>query len=167
MIPFWLALILGIVIGILPLVLGIQLAKKLNKNPGPLGGTGAIIGLIVGVAFIFVPQRVYVVTGDMEYSHYVNLWASEYQIEGGSTVSLETKFAQCALINETDEFLIVEEVIYGGYGFGGDTYWVEPKTMYTIDSKTVDYLFDDEPPNEISVSDNSDEITKIWVRNPH
>ncbi len=164
LIPFWLAVILLFVLGILIIWISSKIAKKVGKQ----AGGGGVIGFFVAVALIIYgfigPSRLYVVNGDKEYSHYMVFGSPEYQFDGGTTILVEIAGGESFVINETKRDIVVEYVIYGGYGFGGETDWIYPNTGETVEKGTIDYFFDDEPPDEISVGEKTDEVVRLWLR---
>ncbi len=164
LIKFWLGLTLSFVIAILLMVILGWLTKR-TKGSGAIGG---LIGFFIGVAVVLLvallPGRAYVVTGDARYDHYMVFGSPEFQMASGETVLLDMEYDQCYVINETEEPVIVEEAVYGGYGFGGDTHWVEPGEYELMPDHRIFYFYDDEPPEEISVKDASEETVRLWLR---
>lgn len=135
----------------------------MNKPPAGGGGIGFTIGLgFIIYAFVGL-SRCYVVTGDLEYTQYLVFGTAEYQIEGGATIDVEISSGHCFVINETSGEIVVEEIVYGAI-FGGSTDWVYPGEGEEIKGGRISYFFDDEPPDEISVSDATDEVSKLWLR---
>jgi len=163
LIKFWLGLTLAFAITIfLMLVLG-WFTKKKFSGPAP----GVLIGFFAGVALIFttflLPTRAYVVTGDGEYVHYMVFGTPEYETLSGEKVKLEVQYDECYVINETENPVVIEEAIYGGY-FGGSTNWVEAGEYEIMENHTIHYFYDNEPPDEISVNDDSEPETRLWLR---
>lgn len=137
--------------------------RKAKKNPAMGGLIGFFSGLVIGFLIYFLPMRLYVVNGTMQYSHYMVIGSPNYELPNGASVDVEIPWGKCMVVNETKRTMVVEEVIYGGY-FGGDTWWVEPDEHRLINKSTIDYFFDDEPPDEISVNSSTDEVVRMWLR---
>jgi len=163
LISFWLGIFIFFAICILLTYLGSRIAKKMNKPPGGGGGIGFLVGLILVIYSFVGPSRCYVVTGDEEYSHYMVFGTPEYKIEGGASITVNISSGHCFVINETSGEIVVEEIVYGAL-FGGGTDWVYPGEGEEIKGGRISYFFDDEPPDEISVSEGTDEVSKLWLR---
>lgn len=164
LIKFWLGALLFIVIGILITIAGALIAKKLKRNPAG----GATIGFFLAFAFVLVmllgASRFYVVTGDQEYNHYLVYGDAEYKSNSGAIVTVEDRYGWCNIYNETTKTLAVEEVQYGGISFGNSMYYVEPGEMQAVEGTSIDYFWDDSPPDELSVGEGQDMALKLWLR---
>ena len=166
MISFWTGIFLAIAVGILIIVIGAFISKKLGKG-GSIGGLlGFFIGFGAFLAIIFLAGRVYVVTGHEEFDDYMIFGTQSYQLNDSITVNIELQNGQCMVINSWDTPVIVEYMKYGGYGFGGDTEWVKPAEFKVFEERKIFYFYDDAPPEEISVrgGDSSDEYIRLWLR---
>jgi hypothetical protein len=106
------------------------------------------------------------VTGEQEYSHYLVFGSPDYELEKGKIINVDIPFGNCFVINDSDRDIVIEYVIYGGFSFGDDTDWIYPQTGELVDEGKVDYFFDEEPPDEVSVSDGTDQVIKVWLRYP-
>jgi hypothetical protein len=163
LISFWLAILMSFLIAILLIWMTARIAKKMNKQPAGGGVIGFFLGFAL-VVFAFIgPSRLYVVSGDDEYAHYMVFGTPEYTIDGGATISVEIGSGECFVINETSGDIVIEEIVYGGI-FGGDTDWIYPGEGEAVEGGSIHYFFDDEPPDQISVNDGTDEVTKLWLR---
>ncbi len=163
LIRFWLGIIITIVLAIVIVYLSAKVAKTLKKQPGGGGLIGGFLGLGLFIWVMLGPSRLYVVTGDEEYVHYLVFGATQYELPNGETINMEIGSGEFFVINETDKPVVVEEVVYGAI-FGGDTDWVYPMEGEPMVGGTVDYFFDNEPPDEISVDSGTDEVTRYWLR---
>ena len=164
LIKFWLGIVLSIVIGILLMLILGWITKKRNKG----GGLGALLGFFLGFGvflfFLLGPRRAYVITGDEEYIHYLVLGSPEYGMPSGEKKALDMAYDECYVINEWEEPVVIEEAVYGGYGFSGSTDWVHPLEYEIMPNHKIDYFYDNEPPDEISVKDDSEETVRLWLR---
>ena len=143
--------------------IGTFIAKKMNKPPGGGGGIAFLIWIIFIIYMFIGPSRLYVVNGVKKYSHYIVFGSPEYTLADGQIVTVKISSGHCFVINETNRDMVVEEIVYGGI-FGGDVDWIYPHTGEEVEGGKIDYFYDDEPPDEISVSSSTDEVTRLWLR---
>ncbi len=167
-ISFWTGFFLFIIVAIGIIVLATWIGKKISKTNN--GAGAGIIGFFLGIGFIFTMfftcGRLYVVTGDAEFTDYFVLSSTDYEMRTGESVRIEFEDGfQTMVINNWSKPVIVEAVVYGGYGFGGDTYWLDPQEADFFEESRIFYFYDDEPPNEITINSDDDEITRLWLRN--
>lgn len=164
-VSFWAGVLASIAIGLLLTVL-LALVWKKRKGNGSLAGIlGFFIGIIIVLTTIIAPKRLYVIHGDADYSHYLVLGSPEYINATGESISMEYGYNECMIVNEWDKPVVIEFAVYGGYGFGGDTDWVQPNEHETMPDHRIFYFYDNEPPDEISVNDATEETTRLWLRN--
>lgn len=165
MLSFWYGLILFISCGILIIFLFSFIAKKLNRNAGLAG----ILGFFTGVGFVFLmlftAGRFYVVTGDAEFEDYLVYGTPSYKLASGNELELDIPAMTSMVLNDWDSTVVVEYVIYGGYGFGGDTDFIKAGELKLFDESRIFYFYDDGPPDEISVKTDAKEVTRLWLRN--
>jgi len=164
MFKFWFGITMSILIGIALMYLLGKLTQKRKQN----GAIGALIGFFLGIGLVFTlafgSSRVYVVTGDGEYEHYMVMFGPEYEMPNGEKGILEMPYDYCFVINQTDKPVVIEEIKYGGYGFSGSTKWVKAKNYEIIDNHKIDYFYDNKPPSEISTrGSSSDETIRKWL----
>lgn len=164
LITFWLGLTLSFLASILLMVILGWITKKI-KGSGAIGG---LIGFFIGFALVmfvaFGSRRAYVVIGDQEYVHYMVFGSPEYSTKAGTKVVLNMNYDECYVINESEDPVVIEEAVYGGYGFGGATHWVQAGEQGIMSEHKIDYFYDNEPPDEISVSDDSEQTVRLWLR---
>jgi len=157
---------LAIGVGILLMIVFGKYTKKKKSN----SAIGSLIGFFLAFGILIcvwmIPRRAYVVTGELEYTHYLVFGTPEYTMSDGNTVLLDMPYDECYLINDSDLDVLVEFVVYGGYGFGGDTDWVSAHEYETMPDHLIFYFFESEPPDEISVNDDSEETVRLWLRHP-
>lgn len=167
MISFWTGLFLWIFVGFAIIFIGAWLTKKIGKN----GSIGGLIGFFIGIGFVFLmilmAGRLYVVTGDAEFSDYLVYGEQHYTLQNDSIVTIQINRGNCMVINDWEKPVIVEFMKYGGYGFGGDTEWIDPTESKIFEEPKIFYFYEDGPPEEISVrgGDNSEEYIRLWLRN--
>ena len=165
MISFWTGLLLYILTGVLLTATGVWITKRKGG-----GSTGGILGFFLGVGFVFamvfLAGRLYVVTGDAEWADYLVYGSQTYTLKDSEEVDVKVTFGQCMVINDWDKPVVVEFMVYGGYGFGGDTKWVHPREGELFEEPRIFYFYDDEPPDEISIrGDSNEEHIRLWLRN--
>ena len=161
MFSFRLGIVLIIIIALAIIAVLAWLWKKMKKNPVAGGTIGFFIAVVVATGFFVIPSRAYVVTGNKQYSHYLVYSTSEYTTKNGNKIPIDTPQTKCTLINDTDQSLVIEEVIYG-FGFP-DNIVVEPHTHIVLDHSKIDYFFDEEPPNSIETK-SSGSVSRLWLR---
>lgn len=162
---FWVGILISIAIGLF-LTIALALIWKKRKGNGSLAGIlGFFLGVIIVFAAIIAPRRLYVIHGDADYSHYLVLGSPTYTNSAGENIPLDYGYNECMIVNEWERPVVIEFAVYGGYGFGGDTDWVNPNEYETMPDHRIFYFYDDEPPEEISVNDATEETTRLWLRN--
>jgi hypothetical protein len=164
LIKFWLGCLLFIGIGIgLILLLG-WLWKKMKKRPI----VGRTLGFFLGFAFVFImilgASRLYVVHGDDDYTHYLVYGDGTYTMKDGSIQSFRDNYGYFWVINEAPFNLVAEEVVYGGFSFSSNTTTIFSGEMEQVEGSKIYYFFDVEPPDEINVDSNSDQVIRFWLR---
>ncbi|MDX2359695.1 MAG: hypothetical protein QNK23_02735 [Crocinitomicaceae bacterium] len=167
LIEFWIGLSVAIVSGIVfMLIIGLYTKKKLWKM-----APGATIGFFIGVALLIcvwlIPTRAYVVTGQNEYTHYLVFGSPEYTMNNGTVFQLDMSYDECFVINESENAVVIEEVIYGGFAYAGGTEWIYGEQFETVPDHLIFYLFDNEPPDEITVSGDEAQTVRLWLRHPY
>lgn len=164
LIQFWLGLTLSFVVAILLMVVLGWIAKRMKKT----AAIGVLIGFFLGFALVmlvgFGSRRAYVVTGDAQYDHYMVFGSPEFVTKAGATVVFDMNYDECYVVNETEDPLVIEQVIYGGFSFGGNTTWVQPGEQGILSEHSIYYFFDNEPPNEITVEDDTEQTVRLWLR---
>ena len=90
-----------------------------------------------------------------------------YKLKNGKDIPVVIEGKHCMVINDWDKPVVMEFMLYGGYGFGGDTKWIHPQEAELFEENKVFYFFEDGPPEEISVrgGDDAEEYTRLWLRN--
>lgn len=148
--------------GLAVIILFAWLWKKMKKKAVAGGTIGFFVGIILA-AFLFVtPTKVYVVTGNKEMSKYISVGSSSYTLKNGSSVAINAEMAHCTLINDSDEEVVLEHVIYG-FGFQEDEL-VEPGQVLDIDDAFIDHFFDEIPPETVETSGSGTYTVRLWLR---
>lgn len=135
--------------------------KKTRFNPVYGGALGVVMGFAGVIAVLGSAKHVYIVTGDKEYSHYALYGDKDYKLKNGTPIKMLSSSSRALLINDTKGMLEVKEITYGAFAFPKTTV-VNGFSTLRIGSSTIDYLFDNKPPKEISSS--SGEETRLWVK---
>lgn len=164
-IKFTLGIILSIAIGLAIMALLILITKK-KAGKGAIGGLiGFFLAFAIFLLALLVPKRLYVVNGENQYNHYMIWGTPDYALPDGQSISVDMPYDNCLVVNESEETVVIEEIKYGGYGFSGDTEQIAPGKFKMIGVHKVSYFFsDDEPPEEITVNDGTEEEVRIWLR---
>ena len=163
-IKLWLVWVVMIVLNLLLILIGNVLFKKMKKNPGAGGGIGFIVGLGLMLTVVYGSSRLYVINGDSSHATYAVITDGSYSSESGSSYDVDNVWGECVVINETSRKIAIEEVIYGAFFADGAFYIVEPDEMERIPCTKMNYFWDDSPPDEVSVSEGVDEVSKWWLR---
>lgn len=168
MISYWTGFILFVLIGILFIVVGVIVTRK-SKSKGALGG---LLGFFLGFGFVmfmlFYPGRCYIVSGNEEFTDYIIFGDNNHTLKDGTQIEIKVKPQNCMVINDWDQPVIVEYMKYGGYGFGGDTDWIDPGEVRYFEENKIWYFFEsNSPPDEISIKggEYGDEYIRLWLRN--
>lgn len=163
-IKFWIGLSLAFALSILIMIFAGWYSKRRDKG----AALGVLLGFFIGFAIVLmtylIPRRIYVVTGDEQYEHFMVFGKPEYEMPTGEKKILDMTYDECYVINTTDVPVVLEEAVYGGFRLGVTTEWVEPDECFLLKSHSIYYLYDNEPPSEISVKDDSDETIRWWLR---
>jgi uncharacterized membrane protein (DUF485 family) len=151
------------VISCLLLIFGLALLwKKMKKKPVAGGTIGFFLAFILFAVMYVMPTNVYVVKGDKEYSKYALLGDGSYTTTSGSEIQLKGVLAECDLINDTNEGVVVEQVIYG-FALANNKL-IEPGEVMRFESTSIEYFFDNEPPETIETSSTASGVYKNWIQ---
>jgi hypothetical protein len=164
LIGFWTGVLIAIALVFVLIYAFAKIAKMMKKAPGGGGVIGFFVGFALLVVLLIVPSRAYVVTGETDCDEYIVFGSPEYEMTGGEKVTIAIPSGQCMVINNTTDRVMVEEVVYGGYGFSPSPWQVSGMKYGFFETGTIDYFFENSPPDEISVSDGADEVSKWWLR---
>lgn len=134
--------------------------SKRNKEAAMGGVTGMLIGFVLVFLLIMLRQHVYVVHGPNDYTHYVAYGPSSYTTNNGKQIALSGSILNGMVINESQQRLVLEEVVYG-IAFA-EAFDIEPNTEYEFNESYINYLFADTPPEEIS-SQSEDPVIHLWL----
>lgn len=165
MISYWTGFLIYIGIAILIIYSASLVAKKLGKQ----GAAGGLIGFFLGIGFIFFmlfsAGRLYVVTGNEEFSDYLVYGTQKYTLKDGKEIEVIIEGSHCMVINDWEKPVIVQHVQYGGMNFGDETTWIHPQKGKVLEGNKIFYFFEDGPPKEISVKTDDDKVFRLWLRN--
>jgi hypothetical protein len=158
---YTLGLVLIVVLALAIIVLFAWLWKKMKLKPVAGGTIGFFISCVVCVGFWVTAGRVYVVTAPNEYSKYILYGTSSYETQNGHPVICKNSDDGALLINDTQEDLVIQQVIYGYGGSPNDRRLEAQKSMY-VGYSEVHYFFDEEPPNSIE-TEGYGYVVRLWV----
>ncbi len=162
LINYYIGISAPFIAGLAVIILFAWLWKKMKKKPVAGGTIGFFVGMILA-AFLFVtPTKVYVVTGNKEMSKYISVGGGSYTLKNGTKVDINAPMANCTLINDSDEDVVLEHVIYG-FGFQEDDL-IESGQALLIDDSYIDYFFDETPPDEIETTGSGTFTVCLWLR---
>jgi hypothetical protein len=164
LIKFWIGIIIAIGLTILTIVMFAKIFAMMKKQPVAGGTIGFFVGIVFFILYFIVPGRVYVVTGDAEYNHYVAIGSPEYEMSNGQKFTVDFPSGYCFVINDTENRIMIEEVIYGGFGFSPSPLEISGMSADIVETHAIDHFFDDVPPDEISVSEGADQVSRFWLR---
>lgn len=162
LINYYIGISAPFIAGLLVIILFAWLWKKMKKKPVAGGTIGFFIGIILAIYLFVTPTKVYVVTGDKEMSKYISFGKSSYTLKNGSEVVIDVAMAHCSLINDADEAIVLEHVIYG-YGFQEDNI-LEPGQILDIEDSYIDYFFDEVPPDEVESNGTGTYTVRLWLK---
>lgn len=161
LINYTVGLILIILLGIGVIALFAWLWKKMKKKPVAGGTIGFFISCVICIGFWVTAGRVYVVTAPNEYTKYVLIGSSSYTLENGDEVKCINGDEGALLINNCNENIIIQQVIYGYGGLPNDKRLEAQDHMY-VGRREVHYFFDEEVPESIEV-EGSGYVIRLWV----
>ncbi|MFT5823250.1 MAG: uncharacterized membrane protein (DUF485 family) [Crocinitomix sp.] len=151
------------IIGCLILIIGLALLWKKFKKKMVAGGTiGFFLSFILFAVMFVMPTNVYVVDGDKEFTRYAMLGDATYTCNSGSEIKLKGVLAECDIINDSDEGVVVEQVIYG---FAlADNQLIDIEENMHFESTSIEFFFDNEPPETIETSSTASGVYKNWIQ---
>lgn len=138
------------------------LFKKMKKKPVAGGTVGFFIAIIVAAFMVVTPSNVYIINGVKDYSKYVLLGDTEFEMKDGSKIRLMNQIAECDLINNSGKNVVVEQVIYG-FGFA-DNQLLESGMRLHLETSSIEHFFDDIPPETIETTSTASAVYRLWVQ---
>ena len=154
---------LSILSGIFIIILFIFLFKKMKKSGGLGGILGGFIGFASVIFFLFVQKHVYIITKGNQYAHNVVLGTKNYTMNNGKVINIDNLNTNGLVVNDSNAILAIEEVVYGAVYYP-DIIEIGAMSMYEVSQVTIDYLFEDAPPEEISKETTAETVTRLWLR---
>lgn len=155
---------LSVLLIVVSYVLIIVLFTKLWKKE-PI--TGTLVGMFLGAAVVFlmimVRQHVYVVHGISNYTHYVSYGSSSYTSFNGEKTKLSGAVSDAIVINDSDDQLLLEEVVYGMGSFP-KTIEIAPRSTHSVGVDYIDFFFKETPPSDEVSGKYSDVVVKLWLK---
>jgi hypothetical protein len=131
---------------------------------------GLILAIIVSAVlypFLDVAAgKMYVVTKEREAEVYRFIGSTEHNV-GSKMQVFEVDHSKVFVINNSDKKLALKEIIYGKT-FGGTenkVYYIFPYTSggFTLPKQEIEFLFDDEIPEEIEEYGRKGRVSKYWL----
>lgn len=162
-IKFWLIWILFIALMFLLAWIGVLIAKKTDKLLAGGFTIGFLVGLGLALFFILGASRLYILHGGEDYSHYVVYGDGDYTLENGAIIHFEDRYGRSNVINDSQDRYGCEEIVYAIFSMSNNYYILEPGELESIDASSIDYFFDNEPPDEIPVADRSERVSRYWL----
>jgi len=162
-IKFWLAWVIFIGLMIVLGFIGKKIASKKAKNEASGFMIGLLIGLGLALFIILGGGRAYIITSANSYSHYLVYGTTDYKMQNGTVVLIKESYHTCTVINDTHLEFGVEEVVYAIVSFSSNYYKLEAGEVEIVSTHKIDYFFDNEPPDEIEVSDRTNSVSKYWL----
>jgi hypothetical protein len=126
------------------------------------GFTVFFTGILLFTGIIMMNSRAYIVTGNKTSACYVVYGTPEYKMQNGTTIKLEIPMQKCMIVNDCNEEVVVEKIIYGYSGNAKDMF-VEPNGTLITKTMSMDYLFDQRPPRSITTKNSRSEV-RYWLR---
>lgn len=128
--------------------------------------TGSILGLIAGTMIIMMAGRAIVVTGENEAGTYLVYGSPTFEFSNGYKLKLSMKSLEGYVLNDTEQELVLEKIIYTS-SYSVEDYYdvlIEPMSITKMPGTSVHYFFNDSPPDEIETSQSSGSVSKYWLR---
>ncbi len=155
---------LGVLAGLLLLIILMLIFRKVKKQGG--GAIGFLIGFFLGPALsafiiMYGNTNVYVVNGPGNYTKYAAYGTSDYKMSG-KTIKIDSKAQTMLIINDSKSNLVLEEIIYGGFAFPSNHDIFAGETYASKEVYSIDYFFDDAPPESLSADAKT--VKQYWLR---
>ena len=128
--------------------------------------TGSILGLIAGTMIIMMAGRAIVVQGENQAGTYLVYGSPTFEFSNGYKLKLSMKSLDAYVLNDTDQELVLEKIIYTS-AYSVEDYYdvlIEPMSITKMPGTSVHYFFADTPPDEIETSQSSGDVSKYWLR---
>lgn len=128
--------------------------------------TGSILGIIGGMMIVMMAGRAIVVSGDKEAGTFLVYGSPTYEFSNGYKLKLTMGSLEGYVLNDTDQELVLEKIVYTTSYFT-DEYLdvlIKPMSITKMPGTSVHYYFDDVPPDEIETSNSSGDVKKYWLR---
>jgi hypothetical protein len=138
--------------------------KKFNNYYGIIL---AIIVVSMLCPFLYLtPGKMYVINKELEVEDYRFIGKTEHNV-GAKMQVFEVDRSKVFVINNSDKELALEEIIYGSRFSVTENkiYFILPYTSGSFDlpGKEIDFLFNDEIPQEIEQHGSKGRVSKYWL----
>ena len=110
--------------------------------------------------------RITVIKSKEDHGTYLVYGSPKYTFSDGTPLKLDMGSNKGYVINDSDMELVLEKVVYTTSYASGDYYdiLIKPMSVTQMPGFSVNYYFDNIPPDEIEVSQSSGDVTKYWLR---
>lgn len=160
-----LGIIIAVIVGLAVLGLIYFLMKKMKAGQKAGIIAGSIVGILAGTAIVMMAGRIVVVKSMDEAGTYLVYGSPEYEFSNGFKMKLDMAAAESFVINDCDMELVLEKIVYSN-SYVADYYdiLILPMSVTHMPSLSVNYFFNETPPDEVETSSGSSSVTKYWLR---
>jgi hypothetical protein len=158
--------ILAVIAGIVLAALLYYLVRSMKGSQKAGGWIGVSIGLIGAIFLIMSAGRIVVVTSPDDAGSYLVYGSPTYEFSNGYELNLTMESMEGYVINDSKLELVLEKIIYSTGYIMNDDYdiLIKPMSITKMPGMSVDYYFNDLPPDEIELSQGTDSETRYHLR---
>jgi|GEM_PF-6135553 len=150
--------------GLITAVLIFFLCKKVFKWKSITSGFWALfLAMFPFTAVVMINGRVCIVNQNKQVTTYMVLGTSDYTMSNGEVIPINPPFQKCLVVNDSQEDLVLEEVVYGDMDAETTDELIPSMETLVFDGTGIEYAFEQRPPLIIS-SKKSGVITRYWIR---
>jgi len=122
----------------------------------------AVLFIFTGI--MMMNARAYIVKSKTDVTRYAVYGTPEYKMTNGNIIKLEIKMQKCMIINDGEEDIGVQQVVYGYSGKKRPRITlVKPFEAGIINAMSIDHAFDDRPPSSAKTT-GTGTVVKLWLR---
>ena len=150
--------------GLLIAILTYVLFKRKGWNTKAGTTIGIILGFVVlGTMGFLMDGSVYIVQSSGKTKNYVLMGKAEHKTAKGKIIKITPNGRRLFVINEMDEELILERIIYGYGKASSEDERVPANGVLKSTEYSIDYFIQDTPPDKIETK-KSGSTEKLWLR---